>query len=158
MMHVMSKTAPRLSHVAYIVFATLALLIPSARANAQNDAARVLADRVLDAASGRSRDGVYRNDGIYRRDDDRIYRRNDDRRWEYERYERERREFARKCRTTSSNSRQCRDLPHMNSTYGRGGDWCRDRDRNGRCDARSNARVDHRNDRGRGGWLNEHRR
>lgn len=125
-----SMAAPALVNKVYLALAMLcaSLILFGAprQAAAQNDALRVLAERVL-----QNRDGGWNDRDGSRRDRDQ---------WERERLARE--AFCRRNR----NDRRCDDYDR-NETNARRGAWCLDRDRNNRCDA-STARRD--NDRRRG--------
>lgn len=132
-----SVATPVLFHKLYMALAMLvaSLLFFGAprQAAAQNDALRVLAERVL-----QNRDGGWndRNGGW----DDRDSRRQRDQ-WERERIARE--QFCRRNR----NDRRCDGYYGYDQNTNRRGAWCLDQDRNNRCDA-SNARRDNGRHRG----------
>jgi hypothetical protein len=119
---------------ALLVLALL-LLLPG-RAAAQNDAIRVMAERVLGGSGFPGMPGRDRNDGVRRdRDDDRRYEndRRDDERWR--RAQKAREKYCRK----NPRARDCRD----SWEYGRGNgqdrrndnaSWCWDRNGDRRCD------------------------
>ncbi|MBC7898083.1 MAG: hypothetical protein H7066_21875 [Cytophagaceae bacterium] len=129
-----SLEAPALVNKVYMalamLFASLLLLGAPRQAAAQNDALRVLAERVL-----QNRDGGWNDRDGSRRDRDQ---------WERERLARE--AFCRRNR----NDRRCDDNGRYDSNERRGA-WCLDRDRNNRCDASSQRRDNGRHR----GWDND---
>lgn len=110
-----------------MLLASLLLLGAPRQAAAQNDALRVLAERVL-----QNRDGGWNDREDSRRDRDQ---------WERERLARE--AFCRR----NPNDRRCDDFDRYDANANRRGAWCLDRDRDNRCDVTS-ARRDNGQHRG----------
>jgi hypothetical protein len=116
-----------------MLVASLLLLGAPRQASAQNDALRVLAERVL-----QNRDGIQNRDGVW---NDRDGSRRERDQWERERLARE--AFCRRNR----NDRRCDSYDDYDANANRRGAWCLDRDRNNRCDV-SSARHDNGRHRG----------
>jgi hypothetical protein len=133
-----SVAAPVLFNKVYMALAMLAaslVLIGAPRqAAAQNDALRVLAERVL-----QNRDGGWNDREGSRRDRD-----------QWEREQRAREAFCRRNR----NDRRCDGFDRYDANANRRGAWCLDRDRNNRCDATSARRANGRNR----GWDDDDRK